>query len=261
MRDSRARRPGVAVVTGASSGIGRATVRALASAGMTVLGVARREGALARLVAEARPGGVEAVAADVTSARDRERIVRAVDGRPVAALVHGAGAFPRGLLATMPPAQWESAMRTNVDARLWLTLGLRTPLRGGRVLFVGSDASENCRHGGGAYSVSKAASAMLWRSLALELGDEIDFAIARPGLVETRMLDDSLSAPRDSFAAGEVYAAMHERGETITAETVASFFEWLLLDVPPEEFAAAPWDIREVGHHARWLHGPLFRGR
>ncbi|MBM4265640.1 MAG: SDR family oxidoreductase [Deltaproteobacteria bacterium] len=251
-----------AVVTGASSGIGRATALALARAGLEVLAVARREPELERLAAEA-PERIRPLVADVTSADDRVRIREALRGEPLGALVHGAGVFPRGPLSGVSADDWRAAMATNVDARLHLVQELAPSLRGGRVLFVGSDAATTPRAGGAVYSISKAASLMLWRCLAVELGDEITFAMAKPGLVATDMLEGSLAAPRDAFPAGEVYEAMCARGETVAPETVARFFRWLLLETDAAELGADGWDIRDQHHHARWLEGPLYtpRGR
>jgi NAD(P)-dependent dehydrogenase (short-subunit alcohol dehydrogenase family) len=244
----------LAVVTGASAGIGRETALALAAAGLDVLTVARRADALA---ADAGVG-IQAVPADVTTAAGRARIREIVGDRRIAALVHGAGVFPRGRITKLASSEWDAAIATNVRARLDLVLELRGSLHGGRVLFVGSDAAKNARRGGAAYSVSKAASEMLWRCLGVELGDEIAFGMAKPGLVETAMLEDSLAAPREDFPAGEVYAAMRERGETIAAATVARFFRFLLLETTREEFAADLWDIRDGTHHSRLLDHPLY---
>lgn len=248
------------VVTGASAGIGRATVQALARAGERVIAVARREDPLRSLAEEFSPGCVTAVVADVTAPDAPDRIAASLGDAAVSTLVHGAGIFPRGPLTEMSRSVWEGAWQTNVSARLWLTAALRDALAGGRVLFVGSDAATTPRHGGGAYSVSKAGSAMLWKCLREELGDEIAFGIAKPGLVATAMLDGSLAADRSTFGAGAVYAAMNERGETISAETIGAFFRWLLLEVEREAFAADVWDVRDESHHARWLRGPLYRG-
>lgn len=245
----------LAVVTGASAGIGRATAVALAEAGLEVLAVARRAADVAAAAPRAR---VQALSADVTSAAGIAAIRAAVAGRPVAALVHGAGVFPRAPIAQLTPADWQAAMATNVQARLALVLALEGPLAGGRVLFVGSDAARAPRPGGAAYSVSQAAAEMLWRCLQAELGEAIAFALAKPGLVATAMLDASLGAPRERFPAGAVYAGMLARGETIAAATVARFFRFLLLAVARAEFAAAIWDIRDAAHHRRWLRGPLY---
>lgn len=248
--------PELAIVTGGSAGIGRATARALSRAGIDVLAVARRASIFPRAEAD---GSIQSVSADVTTEDGLRRIRAAVAGRKVAALVHGAGVFPRGPIAQLSRDDWHGAMATNLHARLELVLALERQLAGGRVLFIGSDAARTPRPGGAAYSVSKAASEMLWRCLRAELGGEIAFGIAKPGLVETAMLEESLGAPRESFPAGEVYAAMRARGETISAETVARFFSFLLLEVDREELTRDIWDIRDASHHPRWLAGPLYR--
>lgn len=245
------------MVTGASSGIGRATTLRLAGAGVTVLAVARREAEL-RETAAAVSGRIEPVVADVTTPAGRDRVRAAAGSEPLDFLVHGAGVFPRRSLVNLSPGEWDAAMETNVSARLHLVRDLLPVLRGGRVMFIGSDAAHVPRRGGAAYSVSKAASLMLWRCLREELGEEIAFAMVKPGLVATEMLTGSLAAPRDEFPAGAVYAEMLARGETIHPDTVARFLCHLLLEVDRAEFAGDVWDIRDASHHARWLEGSLW---
>ncbi|MDG1958201.1 MAG: SDR family NAD(P)-dependent oxidoreductase [Candidatus Binatia bacterium] len=252
--------PSLFLVTGASSGIGRMTAIALASAGAEVLAVGRRASALAETAAQGQ-GRIVTVEADVTVGLARAEIRRAVAGRSLSGLFHGAGIFPRGRLETMDLEGWRKAMATNVDARLHLVMDLRESLAGGRVLFPGSDASVNPRAGGAAYSVSKVASEMLWRCLCLELGDRIGFAIAKPGLVETQMLTDSIGASEEDFPARGVYVGMVERGETIAPEKIGAFFRWLLLEVPDGEFAGSRWDVRDAHHHEHWLRGELYSGK
>lgn len=247
------------LITGASRGIGRATAVALARAGSRVIAVGRDSEALSETTALGS-GRIVGVEADITVGLARAEIRRAVARRPLAGLLHGAGIFPRGRLETLDLEQWRMAMATNLDARLHLVMDLRESLVGGRVLFPGSDASRQPRPGGAAYSVSKVASEMLWRCLCLELGDRIGFAIAKPGLVETRMLTDSLSASPEDFPAREVYVGMAERGETIAVETIGAFFAWLLLEVPDSEFHGSEWDVRDPEHHHRWLQGDLYAG-
>ncbi len=248
----------LAVVTGGSAGIGSETAIELARAGLEVLAVARRETELAATAAAHK--NIRPVVADVTTPAGRACIADSIGTRAIAALVLGAGVFPRGLLTTLSPEDWQTALETNLLSRLHLVLCLRGNLQGGRVLFIGSDAASNPRPGGAAYSVSKAASAMLWRCLVGELGEEIGFAMAKPGLVATSMMHDSLSAPRTIFPAGAVYEAMQARGEIVLPTTVAKFFRFLLLDTKADEFSRDIWDIRDRAHHQRWLHGSLYVG-
>ena len=245
-----------AIVTGASAGIGRETTLALASAGLEVIAVARRSAELATLAAH---GTICPVTADITQPEGVARVVAAIGHTPVAMLVHGAGVFPRGRLDDLTPPDWDAAWSANVSSRIHLVQVLRPLLSGGRVLFIGSDAARTPRAGGAAYSVTQAASEMLWRCCATEWGETIAFGLAKPGLVATAMLNASLSAPRERFPAGAVYAAMLERGETITAHTVARFFRFLLQETSRDEFTRDPWDSRETAHHPRWLDGPLYR--
>lgn len=246
-----------ALVTGASAGIGRALSVALVQAGVEVFGTGRDAEALGA-TREVAGAGFHPLVADITVAMDRGTIRERLGERPLDFLVHGAGIFPRGLLRGLSMDDWRAAMATNVDARLHLVMDLRPRLQGGRVLFIGSDAASNPRPGGAAYSVSKAASAMLYQCLALELGEEISFAIVRPGLVATRMMEESLRAPRERFPAGEVYDAMVREGKTIAPGTIACFLSWLLLDLSADGFSGE-WDVRDASHHAHWLRGSLFR--
>src|SRR5215831_1059803 len=174
-----------AVVTGASAGIGREIALVLAAEGVEVLAVARRASLLEALAA--RPNVVP-VTADVATEAGIDEVAAAVGERPLAFLVHGAGVFPRGRLMSLAATAWREAFAVNVHARLDLVRRLRGALAGGRVLFLGSDAAGTARAGGGAYSVSKAASEMLWRCLGTELGGEIAFGMLKPGLVATSML-------------------------------------------------------------------------
>jgi NAD(P)-dependent dehydrogenase (short-subunit alcohol dehydrogenase family) len=251
--------PRLALVTGASAGIGFATSLALARAGLTVVAVARRAAALDEL-ARLTSGRVEPVVADVATADGLGRVFDALGGRAISALLPAAGVFPRALLARLDAAAWREAFAVNVDARLAMVRALAPQLRGGRVLFVGSDAASRPRPGGGAYSITQAASEMLWRCLAAELGSEIAFLLAKPGLVATDMLDASLAAPEAEFPAREVYAAMRTRGVVIAPDTVARFFCWLLLEAPLSQVAGHVFDIRDATQHAHWLRGPLYLG-
>lgn len=208
---------GVAVVTGASSGIGAATARVLASLGFeTVLG-ARRLGLLESLAAELTPPG-RAIPLDVT---DRESVAEFASRVPhCRVLVNNAG----GALGLEPVAQadeekWRLMYETNVLGTLRMTKALLPRLiesGDGLVVNVGSVASFEPYPGGAGYNSAKAAVASLTDVLRMELlGQPVRVTEIDPGMVET---DFSLVR----FAGDETRAAGVYEGLTpLTAGDVA----------------------------------------
>ena len=248
-----------AIVTGGGSGIGRALALGLAGAGLTVLITGRREDALEETAAQA-PDLIRTLAGDVTAAADQERIADAARGLPGPfGLFHGAGVFEVGLLTALDPARWQASFDVNVTARLALTRALLPLLKGGRVLFIGSDAAVSPRLGAGAYSVAQAASQMLRDCLGQELaGEGVAVASFKPGLVETDMVTTFMAEPEAVFPGVGAYHGYVAEGRIASAEAVAAFARWLLLETDAASFADTKWDIRDTSHHAAWLDGPLY---
>jgi short-subunit dehydrogenase len=179
----------VALVTGASSGIGEATARRLARDGYSLVLVARREEELQRLAASL--GGATVVAADLTDddapARVREA-VEAAHGR-LDLLVNNAGAAWRG---TFGDTGWENVqrhMRLNFDAVVRLTEALLPLLRRSApsaIVNVASTAGRVGRANSGAYSASKFALAGWTDSLHLEeRAHGVHVGLVLPGFVTT----------------------------------------------------------------------------
>ena len=106
--------PRRAIVTGASTGIGRETALLLARSGIEVIAGARRSAELAAL---AVGGTIRPVPADVTHPDGIARVLAAAGREPIAILVHGAGVFPRGRLDDLQATDWDAAWRTNVSSR------------------------------------------------------------------------------------------------------------------------------------------------
>ncbi len=252
-------RPSLAVVTGASSGIGRATALALCE-DLPVIAVARRASQLDELAGQA-PGEVRPVAADVTEEAGLAAVAAAVGRERVRYLVHGAGIYPIASLAGLDVATWRRVMATNVDARLFLTQRLRASFSAGsRVLFVGSLSAHRARRGALAYCTSKAASFMLQQGLRLELAEEgVLVANTYPGFVDTDLMRGAIDADRAVLPDAELYADAERRGELIRPQTVAMFFRYLLTRVEAGAYDRDDWKIADPAHHAQWLgRRPLY---
>lgn len=210
---------GVAVVTGASSGIGAATARRLADEGYEVLAAARRLDRLTALAAE-HPG-IRAVPLDVTSADSVAALAAAV-GDDVAVLVNNAG----GAIGVEPveradPADWQRMYETNVIGVLRVTQALLPALErgvGGHVVVTGSIAGHLVYEGGAGYAAAKHGAAAVAETLRLELnGRPVRVTEIAPGMVRTE--EFSLVRLRgDQAAADRVYAGVDH---PLTAEDVA----------------------------------------
>ena len=162
----------VALITGASRGLGRATARALAGRGWTLVADARREEDLARAV-RGLPG-VAAVPGDVTDPEHRARLAAEVSraGR-LDLLVNNAsrlGPSPQPLLREYPLAELSRVYDTNVVAPLALFQLLARPLTAaaGTVVNISSDAAVEQYSGWGGYGSSKAALDQLTAIMAAE---------------------------------------------------------------------------------------------
>lgn len=220
-----------AVVTGASSGIGAATVRALRTNGWDVVGVARREERLAELVAQT---GASAIACDLTVPDAVDALVDelAASG-PVHALVHVAGGA-RGTdsVADGSADDWQWMFDVNVLSAQRLVAGVLPLLRRAAAadghadtLFVTSTAAQTAYPGGSGYNAAKAAESMLVKALRLELnGEPIRVAEVAPGMVHTE--EFTVNRLRgDAVAAESVYAGVEE---PLQAEDVADVIAYAL---------------------------------
>jgi NADP-dependent 3-hydroxy acid dehydrogenase YdfG len=209
---------GIAVVTGASSGIGAATARRLAAEGYEVVAAARRVDRLAELAA-ATPG-IRAVELDVTAPESVSAL--AADLPDIAVLVNNAGgAVGTETIEQADPADWQSMYDTNVLGVLRVTQALLPALEsgaGGHVVVTGSIAGHLVYEGGGGYTAAKHGAAALVETLRLELnGRPVRVTEVAPGMVRTE--EFSLVRLRgDQAAADRVYAGVEH---PLSAEDVA----------------------------------------
>jgi NADP-dependent 3-hydroxy acid dehydrogenase YdfG len=209
---------GVAVVTGASSGIGAATARRLAAEGFEVVAAARRRDRLDALAAQVP--GIRAVTLDVTSAESVAALAASLDD--VAVLVNNAGgAIGTEPVATADPADWQAMYDTNVLGVLRVTQALLPALQrgaGGHVVVTGSIAGHLVYEGGGGYTAAKHGASAIVETLRLELnGTPVRITEVAPGLVRTE--EFSLVRYRgDRAAADRVYDGVPD---PLTAEDIA----------------------------------------
>ncbi len=195
----------IALVTGASQGIGRACALQLARAGATVALVARNQAKLAEAVAEieATGGQAAAFALDVASEESIKAGAAAVLARfgKVEILVNNAGITRDGLMMAMKRPDWDDVLATNLTGAFLLTQALLRPMlknRWGRIVNISSVVGRTGQGGQVNYAASKAGLIGLTRSLAREVASRgITVNAVAPGYIETPMtavLDDKQRA-------------------------------------------------------------------
>jgi NAD(P)-dependent dehydrogenase (short-subunit alcohol dehydrogenase family) len=186
----------IALVTGASRGIGRATALALAHAGAHIVAVARTIGALEEIDDAARAAGSSAtlVPLDMRDYAGIYRLAAALNERyqRLDVLIGNAGVVgQRSPLDHVEPQNWDEVMAVNVTANWHLIRAMDGLLRrsaAGRAVFITSGAATHARAYSGAYSVSKAALDALARVYAAETeSTAVRVNLFNPGPTRTRM--------------------------------------------------------------------------
>ncbi len=195
--------PAIALVTGASRGIGRAIASALAAAGHRVIGTATTEaGAQAISAALAAHPGCRGIALDVTDGAAAEAavdaIVKAEGGLHV--LVNNAGITRDQLAMRMKDEDWSAVLDTNLTAVFRLGRAVTRPMmkqRYGRIVNITSVVGASGNAGQANYAAAKAGVAGMTRALARELGSRgITVNCVAPGFIATDMTDALPEAQR-----------------------------------------------------------------
>ena len=214
----------IAVVTGASSGIGAATARALAADGFHVVCAARRRDRIEALADEI---GGRAVACDVTDRESVAGLAREVDGELHVLVNNAGGAFGSDPVESADPDQWRAMYDVNVLGLLHVTQALLPALRAsgdGLIVNVGSTAGRIAYEGGAGYTAAKHGTQVVTETLRLELcGEPIRVSEIAPGMVRT----DEFATVRfggDQEKADAVYAGVPD---PLVAEDVAQAIAWV----------------------------------
>lgn len=236
-----------ALVTGASSGIGAATVRSLVGDGYSIIATARRADKLEALASECE--GVEIFPADLTVDSDVKALAQYCLDKNVEVLVNCAGgAFDAATILDGDPEVWKKTYEVNVIATLRVTQAITPQMIAqgrGHVVIISSTAGHRAYENGGSYVAAKFAETSLAHTLRLELnGTPIRITEIAPGMVKT----DEFAVNRfggDVAKAAKVYEGVDA---PLTAEDVAESIRWSVS--LPEHFNVDSMVIRPVAQAA-----------
>lgn len=246
----------LAVVTGASSGIGAATARALAGDGFRVVCAARRTDRIEALAAEI---GGTAVTCDVTDAGSVSALAETVGPRLDVLVNNAGGAFGADRIDAADPADWQQMYDVNVLGVLRVTQALLPALRAvdsALIVNLGSTAGRVTYPAGGGYTAAKHGLHALSQTLRLELnGEPIRVTEIAPGMVHTTEFS-LVRFAGDHDRAEAVYADVDS---PLVAEDVAEAVRWVAS--LPRHVNVDDLVIRPVAQAAQHqLHrGKLFR--
>jgi NADP-dependent 3-hydroxy acid dehydrogenase YdfG len=236
----------VAIVTGASSGIGAATARALAASGYEVIACARRMDRLNALAAE--DSAIRAHALDITDQASVDQLAADLKGRSISVLINCAGgAFDAASVIDSDPAIWSKTYDLNVVGTVRMVKAFAPLMQAnsnGHIVIISSTAGHVAYENGGSYVAAKHAETSLARTLRLELnGLPIRITEIAPGMVKTEEFAKIRFG--DEEKAAKVYEGV---AAPLTAEDVAEAIRWSVC--LPAHFNVDSMVIRPVAQAA-----------
>jgi len=235
-----------AIVTGASSGIGAATVRALADSGFDVIACARRVDRLDSLAKE--NSSITAHHLDITDQTSVDQLVLDCADRKVSILINCAGgAFDGSSVIDSDPEIWRKTYDLNVVGTVRMVKAFAPLMQDqGHIVIISSTAGHAAYENGGSYVAAKHGETALARTLRLELnGLPIRVTEIAPGMVKTEEFA-KVRFSGDSERAAKVYEGVKS---PLTAEDVAEAIRWSVM--LPEHFNIDSMVIRPVAQAAQ----------
>jgi len=197
----------VAVVTGASRGIGRAIATRLAAQGATVVAAARGDNAAGTAGEITAAGGkAEAAAVDVSDTATIEALVSGTLARHgrIDILVNNAGITKDQLMLRMKRDDWDAVIATNLTGTFALTQAVLKPMirqKGGRIICISSVVGQSGNAGQANYAASKAGIIGFAKAVAQEVASRnITVNVVAPGMVDTDMTRAITETTRDEWA-------------------------------------------------------------
>ena len=238
----------IAVVTGASSGIGEATARALSKSGFQVIAAARRIDRLEKLAAE--DPNIKAVLLDVTDQKSVDELAKSLVGKPVSILINNAGgAFDGDSVLNSDPKVWQETYDVNVVGAVRVTKAIAPIMKDhgrGHIVIISSTAGYIAYENGGSYVAAKHGDVALARTLRLELaGEPIRVTEIAPGMVKTEEFAKNRFNGDESKAA-KIYEGV---AKPLTAEDVAEAIRWSV--TLPDHFNIDSMVIRPLAQAAQ----------
>jgi 3-oxoacyl-[acyl-carrier protein] reductase len=214
----------IALVTGATRGIGRAIALELAGQGATVIGTATSESGAADIQKALDGAGASGMGTvlNVTDAAACEALIGEIEKKfgAVSILVNNAGITRDNLAMRMKDEEWDSVIDTNLKAvfrMCKLVMRAMMKARHGRIINITSVVGTSGNPGQANYCAAKAGVAGMTRSLAQELGSRnITVNCIAPGFIDTDMTKDMTDAQRDILL-GRIPLGRAGRGEDVAA--------------------------------------------
>lgn len=197
----------IALITGASRGIGKSIATELGKAGATIVGTATTDSGAEAITAWIKQAGLTGAGMklNVTDAADIDNLIKAVKDEygAVSILVNNAGITRDNLLMRMKEDEWEDIMNTNLTAIFRM---VKTCMRGmmkarkGRIINIGSVVGSSGNPGQANYAAAKAGVIGFTKSLAREVGSRnITVNTVSPGFIQTDMTDELTDDQKDQL--------------------------------------------------------------